>query len=117
MQIYTEHFDPTINGHIDGDTIYLYPALFINSLNKNNFNIKIEHIVAIIGHELGHYIFKHQHDNATLQEEIEADKYSKLILNKLNMNENSMCEILKIILNNKNFSDDKLIRRINELNK
>lgn len=62
IEIYTENLLNMyeINAYIENNTIYLYPALFmIDNDPKIKIKFEIEHIIAIIGHELGHYIHNH----------------------------------------------------------
>ena len=48
---------------------------------------------------------------------MEADEYSIIVLKRSRMNLNSMTEMLIMMLNNKNYIDEKIELRINNLNK
>ena len=106
-----------INSYLENNTIFLFPGLFLyNNILKIELNI--EHIIAIIGHEIGHYKLNHFNSEQSLQQEIEADQYSIEILKKLNMNIYSMINVLGIIFRIKEYKNklcSNIIERIVKL--
>ena len=105
-----------LNASIKTTKIFLYQSLFVEKLI--DFHIKTEHIVAAIGHELGHYKYNHLKQDYSITQEYDADKYSVSILKRLNINTNYMINLLSIILlyrGKYNMSTNDILLRIKKL--
>lgn len=105
-----------LNASIETTKIFLYQSLFVEKII--GFHIKTEHIIAAIGHELGHYKYDHLKQNYSIIQEYEADQYSISILKRLNINTDYMINLLGLIfLYRKKFdmSIDNILLRIKNL--